>query len=88
MNKKPPIYRTCILSRKVFLKEEMFRLVKKDGEIYFDKYQNMMGRGYYIFKDINLINKAKDKHSLSRLLKSDVKEELYLELIENLKERR
>ena len=84
MNKKPPIFRTCILTRKTFLKEEMFRLVKKDGTIYFDKHQNMNGRGYYISKDKEHIKKAQDKHSLSRILKSDVPEKLYLELLEKI----
>ena len=81
MNKKPLVFRTCILSRKTLLKSEMFRLVKQNGKIYFDFNQNMFGRGYYISKDKELIKKSKDKHSLSKILRLDVPEELYNELL-------
>ena len=91
MNKKSPILRTCIQTRKLLPKGEMFRVVRNSSGVYFDKNQNMMGRGVYISKDLNVINLAQKKHSLSKGLKCDVKDDIYLELIQELsrdKERR
>lgn len=85
MNKKSPVYRTCIVSRSKLLKEELFRVVKTpSGQIYFDIKQNIEGRGVYLKKDLNVIKKAHDKHSLSCYLKTEVPEEIYIALIQAL----
>ena len=84
MNKHNPIYRTCIVTHKKLLKSDLFRVVRNENGIYFDKYQNIPGRGVYISKSIEVISIAQKKHSLSRGLKCDVKDEIYLELIQAL----
>ena len=89
MNKKAPIYRTCIATRKLFLKSDLYRVVKINGKIYFDLNQNMPGRGAYISKDLKAIQLAHDKHLFSKALRSEVSEDIYLELIAQLsKEKR
>lgn len=89
MNKLPPIYRTCIVSREKLLKEDLFRIVLIDGKVVFDKEYKLGGRGVYIKKDLATIRKGCAKHSLSRIFKIDVAEDIYLELITQLaKERR
>lgn len=88
MNKKAPIYRMCCYTRKQFLKVDLFRIVKLNGQIVFDKYQNLPGRGAYLSKDIDIISKAMSKKSLSKALKVDVKDEIYLEMIKELSEER
>ena len=63
--------------------------MKYNGQVYFDKNQNMPGRGAYISKDLKAITLAHDKHLLANALRCDVKEDIYLELISALsKEKR
>lgn len=89
MNKKAPIYRTCIATRKLLLKSDLYRIVKYNGRIYLDLNQDMPGRGAYISKDLKAITLAHDKHLLAKALKCEVKEEIFLELISALsKEKR
>ena len=89
MNKKTPVYRICILSREKLLKEEMFRIALVNNQVIIDKKQNLGGRGVYLKKDLSTILKAQERHSLSRGLKREVKDEIYLELIQELsKEKR
>ena len=89
MNIKAPIFRTCILTREKLLKEDLYRVVRNSLGVYFDKNQNMPGRGVYIKKDLKVILKAQKTKALSRGLKCEVKDDIYLEIIEQLsKERR
>ena len=88
MNKKAPIYRLCAYTRKSFMKSDLFRVVNVNGRVYFDKNQNMPGRGAYLSKDIIVIKEAMKRKILSRALKIEVKDEIYLEMIAMLEERR
>ena len=88
MNKKAPIYRTCIVTHNKLLKSDLFRVVRNVNGIYFDRNQNIPGRGVYITKSIDIIKQAQKKHSLSRGLRCEVKDEIYMELIQELNEER
>lgn len=89
MNKKAPIYRTCIATRKLYFKSDLYRVVKYNGQVYFDKAQNMPGRGAYISKDLKAITLAHDKHLLSKALRCEVKDDIFAELVAMLsKEKR
>lgn len=89
MNKKDPVYRICVLSREKLLKKDLFRIALINNEVIFDKKQNLGGRGVYIKKDLSCIIKAQERHSLSRSLKHEVKDDIYIELIQELsKEKR
>ena len=88
MNKKAPIYRLCAYTRKSFLKSDLFRVVKINNQAYFDKNQNMPGRGAYLSKNIEVIQGAQIKKTLSKALRMDVKDEVYLEMIQALSEER
>ena len=88
MNKKAPIYRTCIVTHNKLLKSDLFRVVRNVNGIYFDSNQNMPGRGVYITKSIDIIKQAQKKHSLSRGLRCEVKDDIYMELIQELNEER
>ena len=78
----------CAYTRKPFLKSDLFRVVKLNGQVYFDKYQNMPGRGAYLSKDIKVIQEAYSKRTLSKALRIEVKEAIYLEMIKALSEER
>ena len=89
MNKKPLVYRTCVISREKLLQDDLFRLVNINGRIVIDSKHSLGGRGVYVKKDLATIQKGHDKHSLSRAFKREVDESIYLELIQELaKERR
>ena len=88
MNKRAPIYRTCIVTREKILKEDLFRVVKNNDKIYFDKNQNMSGMGAYIKKDLNVILLAQKRHSLSKVLRREVDDSIYIELIQELSKER
>ena len=88
MNKRAPIYRTCIVTREKILKEDLFRVVKNNDKIYFDENQNMSGRGAYIKKDLNVILLAQKRHSLSKALRREVDDSIYIGLIQELSKER
>ena len=89
MNQKAPIYRICVVTREPFKKEDLLRVVKINKKVYFDVNQNMKGRGAYIKKELSTILEAQKRHSLSKALKTDVDDSIYIELIQSLsKERR
>jgi len=89
MNKKAPIYRTCIVTRKLYLRSDLYRVVRMASQVYFDQSQKMPGRGAYISKDLKAIITAQNKHLLSKTLKVEVKDDIYVELITALsKEKR
>ena len=88
MNIKRPVLRICIVTREKLNKKDLFRVAKVDGSIVYDKNQNLGGRGVYIKKDIDVINTARKKALLSRGLKTKVNDDIYLSLINELKEKR
>ena len=67
-NKKIPL-RTCIVTKEVLPKQELFRIViNKEKEVSIDLTGKQNGRGVYLKKDISVINKAKDLKLLDKKL--------------------
>ena len=80
MNKT--ILRTCIVTRKLLSKEEMFRIVKTPNhEIKIDSSYVAQGRGCYLSKDKELILKAKSKRMIEKHLKVSDCQAVYDELL-------
>ena len=89
MNFKRPVYRRCAVTHESILKSDLYKITRVNGKVYFDSNQNMHGRSCYLKKDLKVIELAHKKKILSRLLKVDVEEDIYLSLIQELsKERR
>ena len=85
MNQKAPIYRTCVASRSKHLKSELFRLVKIDGKVVYDKTQSISGRGVYLTKDKTIIDLARKLKVLNKAFKtSEIDEQVYLDLYREL----
>jgi predicted RNA-binding protein YlxR (DUF448 family) len=59
-----PSYRTCLISRKRYLKSELLRFVCFEGEIRFDPDQKKSGRGAYLLPDPEVIKGAAGKVKL------------------------
>ena len=89
MNFKRPVYRRCAITHESLLKSDLYKITRVNGIVYFDFNQNMHGRSCYLKKDLKVIELAYKKKILSRLLKTEVSEDIYLSLIQELsKERR
>ena len=79
--KKIPM-RTCVVTKEKLPKKELIRIVRnKEGEVFVDETGKQNGKGVYLKKDIEVINKAKNNKILNRYLECEISEEIYEELI-------
>ena len=78
--KKIPM-RTCSVTGEKLEKRELLRIVRTpEGEILPDITGKINGRGAYIKKDIEVLEKARSKKILERRLESSISEETYEEI--------
>lgn len=78
--KKIPL-RTCVVTREKLEKKDLIRVVRTpEGNIIIDLSGKANGRGAYLKKDLNVINKAEKNKVLNKQLKVDVNLEVYEEL--------
>lgn len=83
--KKIPM-RSCLITKEKLPKKELIRVVRTpDGNIVIDEIGKQNGRGAYLKKDIEVINKAKNNKVLDRVLEVTVPDSIYEELIEKIK---
>lgn len=83
--KKIPL-RRCVVTKERLPKKELLRIVKdKDGNVTFDITGKSSGRGAYIKKDIEVLEKAKEKKILERVLETKINEEVYKNIEEVIK---
>lgn len=82
--KKVPL-RTCVVSKEKLPKQELLRVVKTpDLEIKIDLTGKLNGRGAYIKKDYQVLEKAMKYKCLERHLECEVPESIYEEIKELL----
>lgn len=80
--KKIPL-RSCIVTKERLPKQELIRIVKNNqNEVFIDLTGKSNGRGAYIKKDIEVLNKAKKSKALDRHLEITIPEEIYEQLKE------
>ncbi len=78
--KKIPL-RSCVVTKEKLPKQELLRIVKtKEGEVKVDITGKMNGRGAYIKKDIETLDKAIQSKALNHHLETEVKQEVYEEI--------
>ena len=78
--------RTCVITREKYPKKELIRVVKnKEGEVVVDTTGKANGRGAYLKKDIEVIEKAEKTKTLDRILEVEVPTSIYEELKELIK---
>ncbi|WP_391121361.1 RNase P modulator RnpM [Psychrobacillus sp. L3] len=81
IQKKIPL-RKCVATGEMFPKKEMIRIVRsKEGEVSVDLTGKKPGRGAYVSKTLNSVDKAKKKNSLGNHLEATIPHEIYDELI-------
>lgn len=79
--KKVPM-RTCVVTHEKYPKKELVRVVRTpEGNICIDETGKANGRGAYLKKDKEVIEKARKSKVLERHLETKVPEEIYDELL-------
>ena len=80
--KKIPM-RTCVVTREKYPKKELIRVVRTpEGTVVVDETGKQNGRGAYLKKDKETIEKAKTSKILERHLEISIEDKIYDELIE------
>ena len=78
--RKVPL-RTCVVTNEKFEKKDLIRIVKDNtGKIFVDETGKANGRGAYIKKDLEVLEKAKKSKILDKRLEITVPDEIYNEL--------
>ena len=63
--------RTCVITHEKLDKKDLFRVVRnKDGEVFIDETGKMNGRGAYLKKDKDVIEKARTSKILEQRIKT------------------
>lgn len=82
MKERKLILRTCVVSKEVCEKKDLFRIVRTpEGNVLVDLKGKVNGRGAYVKKDKNVIAKAKKSKVLDKKLEVNVPDEIYDELV-------
>lgn len=74
--------RMCVATRQLKPKQQLFRLVKQNGQIVVDLKQKMQGRGVFVSKDIDVLKTLKKSKSLNKAFKMEVDSSVYDKLEE------
>ena len=78
--KKVPL-RTCVVTKEKLEKKDLLRVVKNnEGEVFVDETGKANGRGAYIKKDIETLEKAIKTKALDRHLETTISDEVYEEI--------
>lgn len=83
--KKIPM-RSCIVTHEKLEKKDLIRVVKnKENQVFIDETGKANGRGAYLKKDIEVINKCKKNKILDRKLEIEIPTTIYEELVDMIK---
>lgn len=83
MKQKKVVLRSCIVTKEKLPKNELLRIVRTpEGNVIVDSTGKANGRGAYLKKDLEVLEKARKSNALSRHLEVEIPSEVY----ENIKE--
>ena len=86
MKEKRVVLRTCVVTKEQLEKKDLLRIVKnKEGLVFVDTTGKANGRGAYLKKDLETIEKAKKNKALDRALETTISDEVYDEIEKVLK---
>ncbi|MCI5733932.1 MAG: YlxR family protein [Tenericutes bacterium] len=78
--------RTCVVTQEKYDKKDLIRVVKTPlNEVVIDLSGKINGRGAYLKKDLEVIEKARKSKALERHLEIEIKDEVYDKLKEIIK---
>ena len=73
--------RTCVVTREKLEKKDLLRIVKNnEGEVFVDETGKANGRGAYIKRDIETLEKAIKSKALDKHLETTISDEVYEEI--------
>lgn len=73
--------RTCVITKEQLPKQELLRIVRtNDGQVIVDETGKVNGRGAYIKKDIEVLEKAKKSKVLEKRLEVKIDDSIYEEI--------
>ena len=73
--------RTCVITKEKCDKKDLLRIVKnKEGQVFLDSTGKENGRGAYLKKELDVIEKAEKTKLLERVLEIEVPSEIYEEM--------
>ena len=82
--KKVPM-RTCVVSKEKCEKRDLLRIVRTpEKEVIIDDTGKANGRGAYLKKDREVINKAKQTKVLEQVLEVSIPDSVYEEMLEKI----
>ena len=80
--RKVPL-RTCVVTKEALTKSELLRIVRTPyGEVLPDETGKLNGRGAYIKKDIEVLEKARKSKILEKRLECEIEDSVYDEIKE------
>lgn len=78
--KKIPL-RSCVVTKEKLPKKDLLRVVRTpEGDVIVDLSGKANGRGAYIKKDLEVLNKARKSKILEKRLECTIDEDLYKEI--------
>lgn len=78
--------RTCVITKEKTHKKDLLRIVRdKEGNVTIDVTGKANGRGAYLKKDIEIIEKARKTKALERILEVSIPDTIYDEMLEIIK---
>lgn len=81
--KKIPM-RTCVVTKEKLPKQELLRIVKFEEVVSVDPTGKKNGKGCYIKKDKEVLEKAKKSKVLDRALETVIPDEIYEEILKEI----
>lgn len=83
--KKIPM-RTCVITKEKCEKKDLLRIVRTpQKEILIDLKGKINGKGAYLKKDLDVVNKARQSKILNKILEVEVPDQIYDEILDILK---
>ena len=85
MKNKKIVLRTCAVTKEKLPKNDLLRIVRTpEGSVVVDTTGKLNGRGAYIKKDLEVLEKAKKSRVLSRQLEVEIGEAVYESIKEEI----
>jgi len=82
--KKIPM-RSCVITKERCEKKELLRVVRTpEGEVLVDETGKQNGRGAYLKKDKEVINKARQSKVLEKILMTEIPDSVYDLMLEKI----
>ena len=82
--RKVPL-RTCVITKEKCEKKDLIRIVRNnEGLVFVDDTLKANGRGAYLKKDKDIIEKARKTKVLEKHLETKINDEIYNELLEKI----